>query len=58
MMVIPPSLSNLNKQDFAKTQVTDDELRQENKDLRLIVDSLSIQMKNLERKVREKITKT
>lgn len=40
--------------DTARIDKEHDELRQENKDLRLIVESLSVQMKNLERKIIEK----
>lgn len=40
--------------DTTKIDKEYDELRQENKDLRLIIDSLSIQLKSLERKIREK----
>ncbi len=39
--------------DTAKIDREHEDLRQENKDLRLVVDSLSIQLKNLERKIKE-----
>ncbi|HLA22760.1 MAG TPA: tyrosine-type recombinase/integrase [Nitrosopumilaceae archaeon] len=40
--------------DTTKIDREHDELRQENRDLKLIVDSLSVQLKSLERKIREK----